>query len=144
MDESFVKDIIQWDVRNWSRALEFWERQIDWERVDTCLELGGRKGGLSLWLARKGKKVVCSDIKDTRANAHAYHAKYGLDGAIRYEDIDATAIKAIAIGFVVAFITGVIVVRYLLDFVSKRGFAPFAWWRIIIGGAGLGALAVLG
>jgi undecaprenyl-diphosphatase len=35
-------------------------------------------------------------------------------------------------------------VRYLLDFVSRHGFAPFAWWRIAIGGMGLGALAVLG
>jgi undecaprenyl-diphosphatase len=39
---------------------------------------------------------------------------------------------------------GVVVVRYLLDFVSRHGFAPFAWWRIFIGGMGLGALAVLG
>jgi undecaprenyl-diphosphatase len=60
-----------------------------------------------------------------------------------YKDLDAAAMQAIAIGFVVAFITGVIVVRYLLDFVSRRGFAPFAWWRIILGGLGLGALAVL-
>jgi undecaprenyl-diphosphatase len=41
-------------------------------------------------------------------------------------------------------VAGVVVVRYLLDFVSSHGFAPFAWWRIIIGGMGLGALAVLG
>ena len=50
---------------------------------------------------------------------------------------------SIALGFVVAFATGVVVVRYLLDFVSRHGFAPFAWWRIIVGGMGLGALAVL-
>ena len=42
------------------------------------------------------------------------------------------------------FAAGVVVVRYLLDFVSNHGFAPFAWWRIVIGGMGLGALAVLG
>ena len=53
-------------------------------------------------------------------------------------------IKGIALGFVVSFIAGVIVVRYLLEFVSRHGFAPFAWWRIIVGGMGLGALAVLG
>jgi len=28
--------------------------------------------------------------------------------------------------------------------VSRHGFAPFAWWRIIVGGMGMGALAVLG
>ena len=53
-------------------------------------------------------------------------------------------IKGIALGFAVSFIAGVVVVRYLLDFVSRHGFAPFAWWRIFIGGMGLGALAVLG
>jgi undecaprenyl-diphosphatase len=53
-------------------------------------------------------------------------------------------VKSIALGFAVSFIAGVVVVRYLLDFVSRHGFAPFAWWRIVVGGMGLGALAVLG
>ena len=48
------------------------------------------------------------------------------------------------IGFVVAFISAVFVVRHLLDYVSRHGFALFAWWRIIVGGLGLGALVVLG
>jgi undecaprenyl-diphosphatase len=50
----------------------------------------------------------------------------------------------IALGFATAFVGGVLVVRYLLDFVSRHGFAAFGWWRIIVGGMGLGALAVLG
>ena len=58
--------------------------------------------------------------------------------------LNADIIQSIAVGFVVAFIVGVIVVRTLLEFVSRHGFAPFAWWRIIVGGVGLGALAVLG
>jgi undecaprenyl-diphosphatase len=53
-------------------------------------------------------------------------------------------VSSIAVGFCVSFVAGVVVVRYLLDFVSRHGFAPFAWWRIIIGGMGFGALAVLG
>jgi len=53
-------------------------------------------------------------------------------------------VKSIALGFIVSFVTGVLVVRYLVDFVSRHGFAPFAWWRIIVGGMGLGALVVLG
>jgi undecaprenyl-diphosphatase len=52
-------------------------------------------------------------------------------------------VTSIAIGFVVSFITGVVVVRYLLDFVSRHGFAPFGWWRILVGGMGLGALGAL-
>lgn len=50
----------------------------------------------------------------------------------------------IAIGFVVAFISAVFVVRYLLDYVSRHGFALFGWWRIIVGGLAIGALLVLG
>jgi undecaprenyl-diphosphatase len=61
-----------------------------------------------------------------------------------YGELAVDDVKSIALGFVVAFVAGVVVVRYLLDFVSRHGFAPFAWWRIMIGGMGLGALAVLG
>ncbi|MEM0908895.1 MAG: undecaprenyl-diphosphate phosphatase [Pseudomonadota bacterium] len=43
----------------------------------------------------------------------------------------------IAVGFVAAFISAVFVVRALLDFVSRHGFAPFAWWRIGVGVIGL-------
>jgi undecaprenyl-diphosphatase len=50
----------------------------------------------------------------------------------------------IAIGFLVSFLVGLAVVRYLLDFVSTRGFRPFAWWRVIVGGGGLILLTVLG
>jgi len=53
-------------------------------------------------------------------------------------------VQSIALGFVVAFAAAVVVVRYLLAFVSGHGFALFAYWRIIVGGMGLGALAVLG
>jgi undecaprenyl-diphosphatase len=52
-------------------------------------------------------------------------------------------VKAIALGFAVSFVVAIFVVRYLLDFVSRHGFAPFAWWRILVGGMGLGALLVL-
>ena len=43
-----------------------------------------------------------------------------------------------------AFVVGAIVVRYLLNFVSSYGFAPFAWWRIAVGGAGIIALLTMG
>lgn len=51
---------------------------------------------------------------------------------------------AIAIGFAVALVTAIVVVRYLLDFVKSYGFAPFAFWRIIVGGGGLIALQFMG
>lgn len=48
--------------------------------------------------------------------------------------LDASAMNEIAIGFVLAFLTAVLVVRWLLDFVSRNGYALFGWWRIIVGG----------
>lgn len=50
----------------------------------------------------------------------------------------------IAIGFVAAFLTALIVVRSLLDFISSRGYAPFAWWRIFVGSIGLVGLFLFG
>src|SRR5690606_3576900 len=43
----------------------------------------------------------------------------------------------IAAGFVMAFISAVFVVRYLLDYVSRHGYRLFGWWRLIVGTAGL-------
>ncbi|MCB5201526.1 undecaprenyl-diphosphate phosphatase [Neorhizobium sp. T786] len=50
----------------------------------------------------------------------------------------------IAVGFIAAFITALLVVRSLLDFVSNRGYALFAWWRIAVGSVGLIGLLFLG
>jgi len=38
-----------------------------------------------------------------------------------------------------AFISAVLVVKWLLGYVSKHGFALFGWWRIIVG-----TLAIIG
>jgi undecaprenyl-diphosphatase len=73
----------------------------------------------------------------TMAGAFAY------DLYKSYSELGFDDVRGIALGFVVSFVTGVLVVRYLLDFVSRHGFAPFGWWRIVVGGMGLGALAVL-
>lgn len=52
-------------------------------------------------------------------------------------------VTSIALGFITAFFAAVVVVRWLLDFVSRHGFALFGWWRIIVGGVGLGALLMM-
>jgi undecaprenyl-diphosphatase len=54
--------------------------------------------------------------------------------------LDFSDFGLIAIGFVVAFLSALAVVRLLLDFVSRRGFGIFAWWRIVVGVAGLALL----
>lgn len=42
-------------------------------------------------------------------------------------------IGLITVGFVAAFFSALLVVRTLIDFVSRHGFAPFAWYRIALG-----------
>lgn len=39
----------------------------------------------------------------------------------------------IGIGFVAAFISAMLVVRAAVAFISRRGFVPFAWYRIVLG-----------
>lgn len=69
---------------------------------------------------------------------------FGYDLYKSRDSIDLDLGLNIAIGFAASFVVGALVVRYLLDFVSRHGFAPFAWWRIIVGGAGLIAILLLG
>ncbi|PWW00469.1 undecaprenyl-diphosphatase [Hoeflea marina] len=69
---------------------------------------------------------------------------FALDLYKNYALLGESDIAAIVTGFVVAFIAGVVVVRGLLDFVSRHGFAVFAWWRILVGGLGLVGLWLVG
>ena len=43
----------------------------------------------------------------------------------------------IAIGFVVAFVVALAVIRGFIAYISRSGFAPFAWYRIVVGIAAL-------
>jgi undecaprenyl-diphosphatase len=47
----------------------------------------------------------------------------------------------IAVGFITAFLSGLVVVKVFISLVGRTGFAPFAWWRIAVGALGLIALA---
>jgi undecaprenyl-diphosphatase len=47
---------------------------------------------------------------------------------------------AVAVGFIVSFVVAIVVVRAFVGYISKHGFAPFAWYRIA---AGIVALAWL-
>lgn len=44
---------------------------------------------------------------------------------------------SIALGFVVSFIVAIIVIKLFVGLVSRHGFSPFAWYRIIAGTAAL-------
>lgn len=64
---------------------------------------------------------------------------------VKNRDILSTAdLPVIATGFIAAFIVAVVVVRYVLDYISQHGFVLFAWWRLIVGAAGLAALMIWG
>lgn len=67
----------------------------------------------------------------TMAGAFAYDLYKNVDR------IDGSAALLIAVGFVVAFLSALVVVRGFLGFVSRHGFAPFAYWRIAVGLVGL-------
>lgn len=47
--------------------------------------------------------------------------------------LDSAALGNILVGFVCAFVAAILVVRWLLDYVSQHGYGVFAWWRIIVG-----------
>jgi undecaprenyl-diphosphatase len=44
---------------------------------------------------------------------------------------------SIALGFVVSFIVAILVIKWFVGLVSRHGFTPFAWYRIIAGVAAL-------
>ncbi|HEY0053396.1 MAG TPA: undecaprenyl-diphosphate phosphatase [Caulobacteraceae bacterium] len=62
---------------------------------------------------------------------------FALDFWDSREMLTGEVLGLIAVGFIVSFVSGLIVVRTMLDFVTRHGFAPFAWWRIAVGVVGL-------
>jgi SAM-dependent methyltransferase len=92
-EQILIKDIVEWDVENWKKALNFWGEKVSiFQGGLSCLELGAGRGGLSLWLALHGNDVICSDLISPKKHACELHQKYYLPGNITYEAIDATNI----------------------------------------------------
>ena len=69
-------------------------------------------------------------------------AAVGYDLLKNRDVLDFSAISQIGIGFGLAFVTGVIVVKWLLGYIGRHGYALFGWWRIILGGLALVALSL--
>jgi undecaprenyl-diphosphatase len=105
-------------------------------------------------VSRSGATIVGALLMGTDKRSAAefsfFLAMPTMAGAFAYDFyknrdiIDATQLELVAIGFVCAFIAAVLVVRKLLDFVSRHGFALFGWWRIVVGGVALVALTFFG
>ena len=104
-------------------------------------------------VSRSGSTIVGSMLlgadKRTAAEFSFFLAMPTMAGAFAYDLyknwslLTPDDVTHIAFGFAAAFVAGVIVVRSVLDFISVRGLSFFGWWRILVGGAGLGALLVL-
>jgi undecaprenyl-diphosphatase len=56
------------------------------------------------------------------------------------DNITSDRIAEIGVGFFFAFVAALVVVKPFLNFVTKAGFGPFAWYRIVLGALLLGAL----
>ncbi len=56
--------------------------------------------------------------------------------------MDDSGILMIALGFMAAFLTALAVVRWLVRFVQRHGFTPFAWYRIVLGSVMLVVLSL--
>ncbi|MGX5682519.1 class I SAM-dependent methyltransferase [Schumannella luteola] len=85
-------DIVGWDVRTWSKAVDYWRAELpESDSPLRCLEIGAGPGGPSLWLALEGHDVTCSNFQNTRQQASPLHERFGVD-SIAYEDIDANTI----------------------------------------------------
>lgn len=51
-----------------------------------------------------------------------------------WHNLSLADVPVFAVGFVAAFLGGLVVVRFLLAYVGQHSFAPFAWYRIVFGG----------
>jgi len=91
---NIIKDSIYWDIVNWSKAFVFWESILKHVPNNAkILELGcGANGGLSLWFASKGYKVICSDHIEITEKTKNIHKQYNLENRIEYKIVDALSI----------------------------------------------------
>lgn len=92
-EEEYLEDIIEWDIRHWSKSLNYWREKSSVSLENSNgLEIGSRNGGLSLWLASHGCNVVCSDIDGPTEIAREIHKKHGVSERIQYMSVNATEI----------------------------------------------------
>lgn len=105
-------------------------------------------------VSRSGSTIVGGMLlgtdKRTAAEFSFFLAMPTMAGAFAYDlmknwqNINIDDAFNIGVGFVAAFLSAVVVVKYALEFIGRHGFTPFAWWRIIVGTAGLAGLYYVG
>jgi len=92
-------------------------------------------GGLLLGMSRKAAAEFSFFL-----SMPTMVAAVGYDLFQNRDVLDFDAWIIIALGFGAAFVSALFVVRWLLSFVSRRGYAFFGYWRIIVGTVALAAL----
>jgi undecaprenyl-diphosphatase len=55
--------------------------------------------------------------------------------------LKASDLAATALSTAISFVVGLLVIRFLLSYLNKGSFAPFVWWRILVGIGIISALA---
>ncbi|MFY9288177.1 MAG: undecaprenyl-diphosphate phosphatase [Alphaproteobacteria bacterium] len=50
-----------------------------------------------------------------------------------WQDLNMDGIQLVIVGFVVAFVTALFVVRWAIGYIERHGFTPFAYYRIALG-----------
>lgn len=103
-------------------------------------------------VSRSGATIVASMLfgsdKRSAAEFSFFLAIPTMVGAFAYDlyknagQMTADNMLTVAVGFITAFIAALIVVKALLDYVSRSGFTLFAWWRVVVGTLGLIGLAL--
>lgn len=89
-NEALIKDVIEWDIENWFGVLSHWSPWLSELDKNTAkiLCLGERNGGLSLWFALQGFRVICSDFGGPKEVAHLMHKRYGVAHLVEYSDLN--------------------------------------------------------
>lgn len=94
-------------------------------------------GALLLGVSKRGAAEFSFFLSmPTMASAFAYDLWKNRDV------LDTGAMAEIGVGFAVAFVAAVFVVKSLLDYISRHGYGLFGWWRIIVGSIALVALSL--
>lgn len=104
-NKSLIREIVGWDVATWSKAVYLWDEVIPEDAGNSpALELGAGRGGLSLYLALHGYRVICSDVDSPESVARQTHERYAVTNRVFYQSADATSIPYADASFdVVAF-----------------------------------------
>src|SRR5436189_98559 len=122
-----------------------------WDSFIVLIQLGAILAIVVLYFAKLWRVAIgmfTNSDKRSAAEFSFFLAIPTMVGAFAYDfyknraEMTADHLGIIAIGFVVSFITAMIVVKTFLNYVTRHGFTFFAWWRVIVGTLGLIALAM--